>query len=289
MPELTVPALFDELTAAGERRCGSCRESKPLDAFGPHKRGPLGINRTCRRCHGGAVARSRTKYADRPHGTNVDGERTCNSCRIRKPLADFPRRRGCVEGHGPSCKPCWSDKRAADRRANLPAMLIQEALRRDRNRENQNAASRRYHARRLAAEPEVYRARQRARYWADPETRRARDRAWHAANNEASLAISVRRAQNRRARVAQVVVITFTREEFDARMAFWGDRCYMCAGPWSAVEHVKPIVAGGPHMLANLRPACTSCNTSKGGRWHGPVWAMRLIDSRRPTTPRSEH
>ncbi|MGX7727586.1 HNH endonuclease [Rhodococcus sp. 5G237] len=33
------------------------------------------------------------------------------------------------------------------------------------------------------------------------------------------------------------------------------------------VDHVKPINKGGPHMLANLRPACGPCNSRKRDQW----------------------
>ncbi|UXA19558.1 HNH endonuclease [Mycobacterium sp. SMC-4] len=41
----------------------------------------------------------------------------------------------------------------------------------------------------------------------------------------------------------------------------------MCGAAWSTIDHVKPIAAGGAHMLCNLRPMCGSCNPSKGAKW----------------------
>jgi 5-methylcytosine-specific restriction endonuclease McrA len=53
-------------------------------------------------------------------------------------------------------------------------------------------------------------------------------------------------------------------------MACWGDRCWLrilCDGaPYETVDHVIPLVLGGPHCLSNLRPACGPCNSSKGAR-----------------------
>lgn len=48
-----------------------------------------------------------------------------------------------------------------------------------------------------------------------------------------------------------------------AKVAYWGDRCWMCHEPWNSLDHVKPLAAGGPHCLANLRPACMRCNRRK--------------------------
>lgn len=62
-------------------------------------------------------------------------------------------------------------------------------------------------------------------------------------------------------------VAPFTREQLAARMAYFGNRCWICAGPFEQVDHVKPLAKGGPHMLANLRPSCAPCNNRKRARW----------------------
>lgn len=64
------------------------------------------------------------------------------------------------------------------------------------------------------------------------------------------------------------IVIEFTADEKALRFALWGGRCWMCGIEAATQEdHVKPISKGGSHCLANLRPICHSCNSSKGGRW----------------------
>ena len=64
------------------------------------------------------------------------------------------------------------------------------------------------------------------------------------------------------------MVAPFTMSQLTARMSYWGNRCWLCPdGTFETVDHVKPLAKGGPHMLANLRPACKSCNSSKNDRW----------------------
>lgn len=41
-------------------------------------------------------------------------------------------------------------------------------------------------------------------------------------------------------------------------------------------DHVKPLAKGGPHILANIRPACVSCNSRKHATWAGPKAAIAL-------------
>ncbi|WP_226370261.1 HNH endonuclease signature motif containing protein [Pseudonocardia oceani] len=71
----------------------------------------------------------------------------------------------------------------------------------------------------------------------------------------------------RRARFRKVQQVPFTAAQLAQRLAYYGNRCWMCGAPAGTVDHVKPIVAGGPNMLANLRPACPPCNSGKAGRW----------------------
>lgn len=65
-----------------------------------------------------------------------------------------------------------------------------------------------------------------------------------------------------------------------ARLSMWHG-CWICGGPKEAVDHVKPRARGGPDMLCNYRPICTSCNSRKNDRWEGPRWAHDLAGSRR--------
>ena len=52
-----------------------------------------------------------------------------------------------------------------------------------------------------------------------------------------------------------------------ARIDFYGGRCWMCGDPWQCIDHVKPLSRGGSNWPANLRPACTSCNARKHNQW----------------------
>jgi 5-methylcytosine-specific restriction endonuclease McrA len=43
-----------------------------------------------------------------------------------------------------------------------------------------------------------------------------------------------------------------------------GRVCWRCGSYANTVDHVVPRVLGGTHELSNLRPACSSCNSSTG-------------------------
>lgn len=73
--------------------------------------------------------------------------------------------------------------------------------------------------------------------------------------------------RERRARLAGVLNIPFTVEQLFQRMSMWGNKCWICGGRYDTEDHVKPISKGGPNILANLRPICTSCNSRKRATW----------------------
>lgn len=80
----------------------------------------------------------------------------------------------------------------------------------------------------------------------------------------------------RRARKQQTALLHVSGEMVKAKAAYWGDKCWLCGGPFDHIDHVKPLAAGGPHILANLRPACKSCNFRKGTSWFGPRGLSRI-------------
>ncbi len=54
-----------------------------------------------------------------------------------------------------------------------------------------------------------------------------------------------------------------TPEQVRQRVAFYGECCAYCGGPFQHVDHVIPLSRGGTAWPANLRPACAPCNLSK--------------------------
>jgi 5-methylcytosine-specific restriction endonuclease McrA len=73
----------------------------------------------------------------------------------------------------------------------------------------------------------------------------------------------------RRARKLDAQVCDYTLEQVSARASMWGDKCWMCGGPFECIDHVKPLSKGGKDCPANMRPACFSCNSTKNAKWFG--------------------
>lgn len=193
--------------------------------------------------------------------------KTCARCRASKPVTAFGAGKRWKDGLFPYCREC---KRASDRASHA------------KNRPKRNAAMRKHYAENSKA----YKARATAAYQADPQIFKQRAKAWAGANpnrrREIRLA-SERRMyaldperkreiwRRRHAAIKRgVAVYQFTTAEVAAKVAYWGGLCWVCRAPYEAIDHVKPLAKGGPHMVANLRPICTGCNTRKRDRWPLP-------------------
>lgn len=81
----------------------------------------------------------------------------------------------------------------------------------------------------------------------------------------------------RRAHLRRTTAGYYTEEQLQARIDFYGRRCYLCGCDWDVlplgqktIDHVIPLSKGGTNWPANLRPACGSCNSKK--------WAKPLTD-----------
>lgn len=195
--------------------------------------------------------------------TIVDCKR-CAKCKEMLPVTEFGVGKRWKDGLFPYCRPC---KRECDQRDRV------------KHREVRTAAA----AARYAANPEPAKARSRKRYeenpdawkaaslkWAknNPEKRKAAYTAWQQRNMHTIVRENVRR---RYATRKGAVAIKFSKAQLEQRMAFYGNRCWVCRGPREAVDHVKPLTKGGAHMLCNLRPICWSCNSRKGNAWPFPL------------------
>jgi 5-methylcytosine-specific restriction endonuclease McrA len=145
-----------------------------------------------------------------------------------------------------------------------------EQRRREYEADPANRERRKELDRQRRADPE-YRARRaqqnRDNRAANREQRKQYNREWTAANRERYRELINQGGRKRRALIADAQIIPFTIEQWAAKVAYWGGRCWVCGGEWSDADHVKPIAAGGSHVLCNFRPICRSCNSSKKDRW----------------------
>lgn len=199
------------------------------------------------------------------------GLKRCTECLRLLPGSGFSRSRDKADGLASRCKDCCA---AAGRRRYQQSP--EEFNRRSRewyaaNRERVREYERQRH-------DDQRRAANRERYRRDPRAHRERVRTWERANPQ-------RRREYWRRRYAMKVsqaIGAISDVQLEARLAFWGHRCWICgASDRLELDHVKPLSRGGAHALCNIRPACKSCNSRKRDRWPleilpgGPLWRLK--------------
>ena len=167
-----------------------------------------------------------------------EGYLLCKACGLEKPVDAFGLFKSAKSGRRSKCKECVA--------AEWQATKTPEILARNR------------------AITEKWTAE-------NKERARATQRAWREDNPD-----KVRSHwQKRRAVLAEVASVRYTKADEDIKKAYWGDVCWMCGSPEIAhMDHVKPISKGGADMLCNLRPACERCSLKKHAKWPFPTAAF---------------
>lgn len=223
------------------RHCRRCDTDVPLDDWGSQT--------YCRPCF--------SAYMRERRGAKPRGAVECSNCGER-----FTQKRSDSRH---CSRQCFYSERHRGNKANPQYRARRSEYGRRYHLENRDA--------RLAAgaawrdaNREAFRETQRAWARANSEAIRAARAAYRMANRKA---LSDKESR-RQAALRSGLVIRPSAEQMEAKIAYWGGLCWMCKAPADTIDHVKPIRAYGPHILANMRPACRSCNSSKNSRWNGP-------------------
>lgn len=94
------------------------------------------------------------------------------------------------------------------------------------------------------------------------EIKKAANRAYYLANKPKYF----NDRQKRRARTRNAKG-NHTFEQWQEKVKFWGNRCYLCreslSGQDAHAEHRIPLSRGGSNFIANIAPACKKCNLTK--------------------------
>lgn len=214
-------------------------------------------------------------------GANDTDSKQCARCKnfyLRK--CAFHKDKHQPDGLRAICSNCmsaatsriYSENRDAKRakareRAARPEAKVKRRAYLERTRERTNQWSKEYairHPEMTKASQQKWKAKQSEEYRKKRnEQRREYDRK-HPLQRK--LGIARYRAKLKAQRIQSI-----TAAQLQARIDAFGDVCAYCGGEWSHLDHVKPISRGGPHCLANLRPACAGCNHRKSSKdWR--VW-----------------
>lgn len=242
-------------------RCTACGKLKAPSEFNKNRSRKSGLQAHCRDCN--RAARNADPERDRARSRAYYAQ---NRERIRAEQAEYR-----AENHEriiAQQRESWAknrDQRTAEKRSryaqNRDRILAAQALYRAANSDKKAATDRAW----VLANPEKAREHKRGYRERNLDKVRASARAYVKRHPE-----QMRAAKSKyRALKLSATVEPVTATAIAERMQMFGSKCWMCGGPFQHVDHVKPLSQGGPHILANLRPACRTCNLSKGGRWLG--------------------
>jgi 5-methylcytosine-specific restriction endonuclease McrA len=184
--------------------------------------------------------------------------KACSKCGEIKPLTDFYAHKECRNGRRPECKLCFNTAKAMRRLANL-----ERARQYDRERYANDPA------RKAAQKVNAI-----AHAAANRDHRRAVQRAYYYANKDKHSEWAAKRRAIKRGVEHQ----PYTRREIYDRD---DGHCRICgvALPYEpngfSLDHIVPLVLGGPDTPANLQLTCQPCNRRKAanlvGQIHLPV------------------
>jgi 5-methylcytosine-specific restriction endonuclease McrA len=193
------------------------------------------------------------------------------------------------DGLQPKCKGCV----ARNRLANLAAIKESKKIYREQNREKVCAGMRDWYHNRC----DKRRHTQQNKQWRknNPFRYKELNREYYTANRERFMTYGRQRylenrlqileaqktyyqanaarwrihGQTRRARTRAADGV-FTFEQWQGKLAYYGHRCYLCntslEGQIIHIEHRIPVSRGGTNWLANVAPACPTCNLRKGAK-----------------------
>jgi 5-methylcytosine-specific restriction endonuclease McrA len=181
--------------------------------------------------------------------------KSCPECNEVKPLTDFHKDKSKRDGAASYCKPCAKNKARKWECA---------------NRDRKNANSRASYQKNI----EKQRERSKAKYLANRDYYRSYHDEWYADDSN-----KLRKALNRGRRVAESLGSTWHDISAERQYAYWEangiskDHCHYCEKHFGAIDrsqisidHVEALSNSGPHVVENIVPACTSCNSSKNDR-----------------------
>lgn len=226
-----------------------------------------------------------------------DSTKRCCTCNEYKSFEDFNRYSKSPDGRQPRCRECQKIKRvewyAKNRESEIKKAREWNLANPERVRQiDRKRASHPRRKRQIAASQKrhrpKYKAREARQRRENPERFREIERLWRARNKE-SIAERKRRYRTTNPNIAwqekakthrrrALAKIGPSAEEIQQKMEYHGYRCWICGDISNSVDHVKPLAAGGPHILANLRPACIPCNSRKHARWYGAAELDKLVE-----------
>lgn len=210
---------------------------------------------------------------------NTTTAKTCTRCGEAKPVSAFYLRNGKPISR---CKGCVLAGMRKYHAENREKRSESNRAWREANPEKHRSNARRWYrenreralartAKHQRENRERYREFVRRNYEKNRESRIAEIAQYRRDNSDWFRQYNRLKSSRRRALEKEALIVPFTRDQLEQRIAYYGGKCWMCGGEFHHIDHVKPLSGGGAHTLSNLRPACAPCNQAKSNQWPWPL------------------
>jgi 5-methylcytosine-specific restriction endonuclease McrA len=281
-----IPILLES-----EKICRKCKQQKPVTEFYIELSESDGFRDQCKDCCKKATAARREVYRQRGKiAVPLGYEKLCRGCGQIKPISEFSAEPSSGDGYRNKCKDCvkkmvkeWEKKnpeKARARQKKHAAVRKQRDPEKERKRHREYAAA--WRKRNPAKQKEIEgrsRAKQRENLGLPPIIKRSKGKTQEGGKQRG------RKQKSRKQTEWLTYLIRLLSAEgktsltqIQARIDFYGGKCYLCGEPFRTLDHVKPLSKGGTNWSANLRPICKKCNMRKSNHWpYPPVFARKAI------------
>ena len=232
-----------------EKVCPRCNTLKPLDSFGKNKRAPDGINYICKSCHSNQVKstqrkrtlRTSSQLSEDQKRLRPDGVKRCRMCNLSLPLTSFGRSIYCADGLNDNCQKCNISRVSAgiDERRRRSSSQIEEEQRVK-------------HPEGIKLCPECLEDKPISAFYSESLQPDGLSR----------LCIECKLHAYRVRYVSRRSLV------IDTLMERYGTSCLHpdCVETSNLqIDHVIPLVMGGPNSIGNYQLLCSYHNSSKGG------------------------
>jgi hypothetical protein len=112
------------------KTCRACGTEKPLDQFHKDRSKSDGLNFYCKPC---TIARQRDFASRPPRHKDPEGLKTCQHCKVVKPVTEYYALAGTWDGLSKRCKVCSGANQDSWRRKNLKRVAADMRRRRSEN------------------------------------------------------------------------------------------------------------------------------------------------------------
>lgn len=218
-----------------EKVCTQCKRSLPMDINFFHRLNTSkdGFNTRCKECRGskfGIIMPNKVLNIPK-------GKKYCNTCKVVKPIENFPLYSKGSDGYASKCKDC-KNKQAKEKY--------------DPEKEKERTKpvlEKRY------AQKKIYYKNNREKLAKQKKEYRKTDR-WK----------KLKRFSNEKRRTNKLKLESnFTKQQWKNCIKHFNNSCCYCGNKVEifSMDHFIPLSKGGEWTVNNIVPACMSCNSSK--------------------------